>query len=124
MVTTLSARFGEAGNWPRDPDVAWVFPMDGTTVWPRTSPDGRPAAYMTRDGGQHWHRQDQGLPAGQAWFTVLRQAMTADVCDPVGLYFGTTGGEIWGSTDEGARWETLAAHLPQVYAVESARATA
>ena len=37
---------------PRDPDTAWVFPMDGTDVWPRTSPDGRPAAYVTRDAGE------------------------------------------------------------------------
>ena len=36
---------------PRDPDTAWVFPMDGTDVWPRTSPDGRPAVYVTRDAG-------------------------------------------------------------------------
>ena len=39
---------------PRDPDTAWVFPMDGTDVWPRTSPDGRPAVYVTRDAGATW----------------------------------------------------------------------
>ena len=47
---------------PRDPDTAWVFPMDGTDVWPRTSPDGRPAAYVTRDAGESWTRLDDGLP--------------------------------------------------------------
>ncbi len=47
---------------PRDPDTAWVFPMDGTTVWPRTSPGGRPAAYRTSDGGKTWRRLDGGLP--------------------------------------------------------------
>ena len=47
---------------PRDPDTAWVFPMDGTDVWPRTSPDGRPAAYVTRDAGASWARLDAGLP--------------------------------------------------------------
>ncbi len=47
---------------PRDPDTAWVFPMDGTDVWPRTSPDGRPAAYVTRDAGASWSRCDDGLP--------------------------------------------------------------
>ena len=47
---------------PRDPDTAWVFPMDGTDVWPRTSPDGRPAAYVTRDAGESWTRCDAGLP--------------------------------------------------------------
>ena len=49
---------------PRDADTAWVFPMNGTTVWPRTSPDGKPAAYVTRNAGRTWQRQDQGLPAG------------------------------------------------------------
>ena len=41
---------------PRDPDTAWVFPMDGTDVWPRTSPDGKPAVYVTRDAGESWTR--------------------------------------------------------------------
>jgi hypothetical protein len=50
---------------PRDADTAWVFPMDGTTVWPRTSPDGRPAAYVTRNAGRTWQRLDQGLPAAR-----------------------------------------------------------
>jgi photosystem II stability/assembly factor-like uncharacterized protein len=106
---------------PRDPDTAWVFPMDGTDVWPRTSPDGRPAAYVTRDAGGSWTRCDAGLPR-QAWFTVKRQAMTVDDGDPVGVYFGTTSGEVWGSTDEGASWRPLVQHLPEVYSVEFARA--
>jgi photosystem II stability/assembly factor-like uncharacterized protein len=105
---------------PRDPDVVWVFPMDGTDVWPRTSPGGRPAAYVTRDAGATWRRQDDGLPSGKAWFTVLRQAMAADHHAPVGIYFGTTGGEVWGSDDEGERWRCLVRHLPQIYAVEVA----
>lgn len=102
---------------PRDPDTAWVFPMDGTDVWPRTSPGGRPAVYRTRDAGATWERQDVGLPE-RAWYTVKRQAMTTDHADPVGVYFGTTSGEVWGSTDEGASWRCLAAHLPEVYSVE------
>jgi photosystem II stability/assembly factor-like uncharacterized protein len=105
---------------PRDPDTAWVFPMDGTEVWPRTSPGGRPAVYRTRDAGKSWQRQDAGLPREQAWFTVYRQAMNADARDPVGLYFGTTGGEVWGSRDEGAAWQCFARHLPRVHAVEVA----
>jgi hypothetical protein len=105
---------------PRDPDTAWVFPMDGTSVWPRTSPGGRPAAYRTRDGGRTWKRQDQGLPKTQAWLTVKRQAMTADGRDPTGIYFGTTSGEIYGSRDEGRTFRNLARHLPHIYAIESA----
>jgi len=105
---------------PRDPDTAWVFPMDGTEVWPRTSPDGKPAAYVTRDAGKSWKRLDRGLPKSQAWFTVFRQSMTADAHDPVGIYFGTTGGDIWGSINEGKRFKKLAEHLPHVYSVEAA----
>jgi hypothetical protein len=105
---------------PREADTAWVFPMDGTAVWPRTSPAGRPAAYATRDGGKTWQRLDAGLPASQAWWTVKRQAMTADAADPVGLYFGTTSGELWMSRDEGRRWACMARHLPEIYAVEAA----
>ncbi|MET0659595.1 MAG: glycosyl hydrolase [Steroidobacteraceae bacterium] len=105
---------------PRDADTAWVFPMDGTTVWPRTSPDGIPAAYVTRNGGKTWQRLDAGLPEKHAWWTVKRQAMTADAQDPVGLYFGTTSGELWMSRDEGAEWVCIARHLPEIYAVEAA----
>jgi hypothetical protein len=118
----MPARVGDIGFplvlHPRDPDTAWVFPMDGTTVWPRTSPDGKPASYVTRDGGRTWRRLDGGLPRAQAWWTVKRQAMAGDGREPVGLYLGTTSGELWASRDEGARWACLARHLPEIYAVE------
>jgi photosystem II stability/assembly factor-like uncharacterized protein len=105
---------------PRDDRTAWVFPMDGSTVWPRVSPDGIPAAYVTRNGGRTWQRLDAGLPRKQAWWTVKRQAMSGDGQDPVGLYFGTTSGELWASRDEGRRWTCVARHLPEIYAVEAA----
>ena len=104
---------------PRDANTAWVFPMDGTSVWPRTSPEGKPAIYATRNGGKTWQRNDVGLPESQAWWTVKRQAMTADARDPVGLYFGTTSGELWMSRDEGGKWVRIAQHLPEIYAVEA-----
>lgn len=104
---------------PRDADTVWVFPMDGQTVWPRTSPEGKPAVYVTRNGGGTWQRQGTGLPERQAWWTVKRQAMCADARDPVGLYFGTTSGELWMSRDEGRRWTCIARHLPEIYAVEA-----
>jgi photosystem II stability/assembly factor-like uncharacterized protein len=107
---------------PRDADRLWVFPMDGGSVWPRTSPDGTPAVYTTRNGGNTWQRLDNGLPSQQAWWTVKRQAMTADAQDPVGLYFGTTSGELWASRDEGTRWTNIASHLPEIFAVETAQA--
>jgi photosystem II stability/assembly factor-like uncharacterized protein len=105
---------------PRDPDSVWVFPMDGSDVWPRTSPDGRPAVYRTRDAGASWQRCDEGLPRERAWWTVLRQAMTVDFHEPVGVYFGTTTGQVWASAEEGARWRCIAENLPHVFSVEVA----
>ena len=120
----LPAEIGDIGFpivlHPRDPDTAWVFPLDSTTVRSRTSPGGRPAVYRTRDAGAGWERQDKGLPASQAWFTVKRQAMACDARHPAGLYFGTTSGEIWMSGDEGASWRCLATHLPHIVSVSIA----
>lgn len=105
---------------PRDPRTAWVFPMDGGTVWPRMPIGGKPAVYATRDAGATWKRQDKGLPPAHGWLTVKRQAMGADTLDPVGLYFGTTSGEVWASFDEGGTWNCLCLHLPQVHSIEAA----
>lgn len=120
----MSAEVGDVGFplvvHPRDADRLWVFPMDGTDVWPRTSPAGRPAAYCSSDGGASWQRQDVGFPVEQAWWTVKRQAMTIDHERAVGLYLGHAGGEVWGSTDEGGHWQCLVRHLPAIQAVEVA----
>jgi hypothetical protein len=105
---------------PRHPATLWVFPMDGGTVWPRMPIDGKPAVYTTRDSGASWQRQDRGLPPDQGWFTVKRQALAVDALDPVGVYFGTTGGEVWGSVDEGGEWRCLRMHLPHIYSIETA----
>jgi hypothetical protein len=105
---------------PRDADTAWVVPMDGTDVWPRTSPGGRPAVYVTRNAGRSWQRLDHGLPERQAWWTVKRQAMAIDAQAAPALYLGTTSGELWIGRDEGAQWCNLARHLPEIYAIEVA----
>ncbi len=122
---TMPKKVGDIGFplvlHPRDDKTAWVFPMDGTSVWPRTSPDGKPAVFATRNAGKTWQRLDKGMPASQAWWTVKRQAMAGDSRDPVGLYFGTTSGEVWMSRDEGAKWTCIARHLPEIYAVETAQ---
>ncbi len=121
---TMPAKVGDVGFplvlHPRDPDTCWVFPMDGTDVWPRTSPGGNPAVYGTKNGGKTWQKLSAGLPKSNAWFTVKRQAMTADSAAPAGIYFGTTSGEIWGSRNEGSRWSCLAMHLPHIYSLETA----
>jgi len=106
---------------PRDPDTAWVFPMDGTDIWPRTSPGGKPAVYVTHNRGASWARQDAGFPRDHAYYTVKRQAMTSDGADPLGLYLGTTGGQVWASRDEGQSWSKLYEGLPEILAVEAVR---
>jgi hypothetical protein len=117
----LPAKVGDIGFpiavHPRNPDTVWVFPMDGTTVWPRTSPGGRPAMFRSRNGGRSWVRLAKGFPEKHGWFTVFRQAMTCDAQEPAGVYLGTTTGEIWVSADEGESWRQAAAHLPQVVAI-------
>jgi len=104
---------------PHDADTAYVFPMDGTSVWPRTSPGGKAAAYVTRNAGKSWERLDSGLPQEQAWWTVKRQALGIDTLAKPALYVGTTSGELWIGADGGARWTNIARHLPEIYAVEA-----
>ncbi len=103
---------------PRDRDKVWVFPMDGTSVWPRTSPQGKPAVYTSVNGGKSWKRCDKGFPKEHAYYTVFRTAAATDTRDPVGLYLGMTCGEVWASGDEGASWSCIASHLPRITSVE------
>ncbi|HKX46781.1 MAG TPA: glycosyl hydrolase [Planctomycetota bacterium] len=113
--------FGIVGH-PAARDTAWVFPMDGTSIWPRTSPDGKPACYRTTDGGKAWERLDRGFPAEHGYLTVLRQAFDGDG-DPRGpdLYLGTTGGEVWRGADGGERWQPVLRHLPKIHSLRAAR---
>ncbi len=105
---------------PFDPDSAWVFPMDASDVWSRTSPGGSPSVYHTTDGGGSWKCQDRGFPSEHAYWTVKRQCMAHDAHDPLGIYLGTSNGEIWGSTNGGRSWRLVMRNLPHVYSVEVA----
>ena len=105
---------------PKNDNTVWVVPMDGGTVWPRTSVEGQPAVFRTRNGGESWQRLDRGLPS-PAWHTVLRQAMTHNGGTPLELAFGTTSGEVWGSTDEGDSWHNLISGLPKIMSLTAAR---
>lgn len=120
----MPKRIGDIGfpivPHPQDPDTAWVFPMDGTAVWPRTSIDGKPAVYVTRDAGKSWQRKDHGLPGSQAWFTVMRQGMCVDAHERTGVYFGTTSGDVWASANGGESWSCIARHLPEIFSVTHA----
>ena len=99
---------------PFDPDTAWVFPMDGTDVWPRTSPGGSPAVYR-HPGRRREPGRDRtpGFPREHAWWTVKRQCMAQDQHDPLGLYLGTSSGEVWASI---AGRQALEEHRPSLAA--------
>jgi hypothetical protein len=115
----LSSTFGfPVVSHPRDPDGAWVLPLDSDGF--RCTPGGRPLVWRTTDAGATWTPHGDGLPERDAWLTVLRDGFTTDGLDPAGLYFGTRTGQLFASTDEGGRWRTLAGWLPPVVCVKAA----
>ncbi|MGD2016837.1 MAG: glycosyl hydrolase [Planctomycetota bacterium] len=103
---------------PHDPDTCWVVPLGSGPDGARLPAGGRPAVHRTRDAGETWERQGAGLAEAGAWWTVKRQALAVDGCDPLGLYLGTSTGEVWASRDEGESWACVASGLPAVYSVE------
>jgi hypothetical protein len=101
---------------PDDPDSAYVIPL--VADLDRVTPDGRVRVYETRDAGATWTARGDGLPAEDAYLTVLRQAFDRDGSGRgMGLYFGATSGDVYGSGDAGATWFTAATHLPPVNSV-------
>ena len=101
---------------PADPDSAYVIPL--VADMDRVTPDGRVRVYETRDGGSTWSPRGDGLPAENAYLTVLRQAFHRHGEGPkLELYFGATSGDVFGSGDAGATWSTVATRLPPVFSV-------
>jgi BNR/Asp-box repeat protein len=101
---------------PDDPDNAYVIPL--TADMDRVTPEGRVRVFETRDAGSTWTSRGDGLPAENAYLTILRQAFGATGAgEAMQLYFGATSGEVFGSSDAGATWSTAATHLPPVYSV-------
>ena len=104
---------------PADPDSAYVIPLVGAED--RTTPGGAVQVWETRDGGSTWAPRDEGLPQGDAYLTVLREAFDSTKAGPaLELYFGATSGDVFGSGDAGASWAAVAEHLPPVYSVRTA----
>jgi hypothetical protein len=103
---------------PADPDNAFVIPMNADTD--RVTTGGKVRVYETRDAGGSWAARTDGLPQEDAYLTILRQAFGHDGGSPLGLYFGATSGEVFGSADAGASWFTVHEHLAPVTSVRVA----
>jgi len=101
---------------PKDPDSAYVIPL--VADMDRTTPDGRVRVYETRDAGETWIERGEGLPSEDAYLTILRQAFAREGSGAgMGLYFGATSGDVFGSRDAGETWFTAATKLPPVHSV-------
>jgi photosystem II stability/assembly factor-like uncharacterized protein len=98
-----------------EPDTVYVIPMDPNL---RVPPDGSLRVYRSRVGGNEWEPLTKGLPQENCYVNVLRDAMAVDALDPCGVYFGTTGGQVYGSADGGDSWAPIVSHLPSVLSVE------
>lgn len=99
-----------------DPDTFYVVPIKSDLE--HYPPDGRLRVYRSRTGGNDWEELGSGLPERHCYVNVLRDAMAVDTLDDCGVYFGTTGGQIYCSPDGGDHWQAIAAHLPPVLSVE------
>jgi len=100
-----------------DPDVCYVLPLEPQEYSFRAT-DGALSVYRSKKKG--WRKLTRGLPQKNAYLSILRQAVDADRLDPCGIYFGTAGGHVFASGNEGASWETAAEFLPPIYSVTAA----
>ena len=117
-----------SGNLPSDfgfpidvhahePETIYVVPIKSDSE--HYPPDGKLRVYRSRTGGNEWEAADQGLPQRDCYVNVLRDAMAVDALDPCGVYFGTTGGQVYASANGGDSWTAIVRDLPAVVSVEA-----
>lgn len=116
-----------SGNLPSDfgfpidvhahePETVYVVPIKSDSE--HYPPDGKLRVYRSRTGGDEWEALTNGLPQSDCYVNVLRDAMAVDSLDSCGVYFGTTGGQVYGSSDSGDNWLPIVRDLPAVLSVE------
>jgi photosystem II stability/assembly factor-like uncharacterized protein len=116
-----------SGNLPSDfgfvidvhahePETLYVVPIKSDSL--HYPPEGKLRVYRSRTGGNEWEALGKGLPERDCYVNVLRDAMCVDTLDDCGVYFGTTGGQVYASADGGDNWEPIVEHLPAVLSVE------
>src|ERR1700726_1023675 len=116
-----------SGNLPSDfgfpiqvhahePETIYVVPIKSDSE--HYPPDAKLRVYRSRTGGNEWEALTQGLPQKDCYVNVLRDAMAVDSLEPCGVYFGTTGGQVYGSADNGDTWNPIVRDLPAVLSVE------
>jgi photosystem II stability/assembly factor-like uncharacterized protein len=119
--------FEVSGNLPTDfgfpidvhfhePETIYVVPIKSDSE--HFPPDGKLRVYRSRTGGHEWEALTKGLPQEHCYVNVLRDAMSVDSLDPCGVYFGTTGGQVYASADTGDSWKPIVRDLPAVLSVE------
>jgi len=116
-----------SGNLPTDfgfpievhahePNTVYVVPIKSDSE--HYVHDGKLRVFRSRTGGNDWEALTNGLPQRDCYVNVLRDAMSVDQLDGCGVYFGTTGGQVYASTNGGDSWTALAQNLPAVYSIE------
>jgi len=116
-----------SGNLPTDfgfvidvhahePETIYVVPIDSDSQ--HYPPDGALRVYRSRTGGDEWEALTEGLPQANCYVDVLRDAMAVDTLDSCGVYFGTTGGAVYVSSDAGDHWMPIVSDLPSVLSIE------
>jgi photosystem II stability/assembly factor-like uncharacterized protein len=100
-----------------EPDTIYVVPIKSDSE--HYPPEGKLRVYRSRTGGNEWQALTKGLPQKDCYVNILRDAMSVDSLDPCGIYFGTTGGQVYASANGGDSWSPIVRDLPSVLSVEA-----